>query len=139
MPPRGMSPCSLEGRTDRHHAVAEKEVGFGKPKVAFFKCALSSICKHELWMSSHPTHLPTLWLEKYTSDAKLALLTGVPLTGCQKYVVVAWVTADLLKMLCSSHALSVRAVKPLPSAGLLCPAAGCQPDLAESPRPQMIH
>lgn len=55
-----MSSCSSERRTDRHHSAVEKEVGFGKPRVTFSKCAIASICKCELCMSSLPTHLPIL-------------------------------------------------------------------------------
>lgn len=60
-----------------------------------------------------PTCL-TFGLEKPTSDAKFAFLTGAAQTGLQQYAGDAWATADLFKPLCSWRALSIRAVKLLP-------------------------
>lgn len=94
------------GRTDRHQAAVQGEVGLGKPWVTYFKpvlfANLNSGCP------AFPPTCPHFWLEKHTSHAKCAFLTGVPLTGFQKHADLARVTAGLRETRCPRRTLWTR-------------------------------
>lgn len=103
-------------------------MGFGKPRVTFSKCTITSTCKRELWMSSLPTHLPILfWLENHTSEAKFLF---------PRWCFPAGLPGTLRPPTGHSRALQHRAVPPAHAARTRCPAPGSSARLllAASPR-----